>query len=443
MRYSEHLSNLDELVLRCRTEQSKEYISESILCYKVGAFRACIINTWVAVVFDLIEKIRELHNGGHSKATELYKKFERYQKQLEEGNNQGLKSALEFERNILDNVNRELEFFNRQELTDLKQLHQDRNKCGHPSYQSMELPYKPSAEQARLHLRNAVEHVLEEQPVQGKSALEELERLVLSDYFPKDIERASKQLKHSPLGNPSDTLIVAFIDKLMYGVIDDKESAYYMKKKVFFILNILMNMYYDTSKTRIVKNFKKFFNNISDDKYLYYIFFLLNIRDIFDNLNESSKHKIEEFFKKDELYEKDESLYIKSIVLGSKIESLLPIINNKVDNIDTISYLGRLISEGYYDAKLLKKAVKLYSNACNWDQANSLAINLIIPLTKYLTLEDIEIIISSPKENGSDLIGSFEFSNFLKKVIEEGIVTEEKLNELLSEYEHESFTLVQ
>jgi hypothetical protein len=54
------LGDLDELVLCCRTEEARSYISEAVACYKVGAFRSSIVAAWIAVVYDLLSKIREL-----------------------------------------------------------------------------------------------------------------------------------------------------------------------------------------------------------------------------------------------------------------------------------------------------------------------------------------------------------------------------------------------
>jgi hypothetical protein len=54
------LGDLDELVISCRTEEARAYVSEAVACYKAGAFRACIVATWIAVVYDLLAKIREL-----------------------------------------------------------------------------------------------------------------------------------------------------------------------------------------------------------------------------------------------------------------------------------------------------------------------------------------------------------------------------------------------
>src|SRR3712207_8471465 len=47
------------LVLRCRSEQARQYIAEAVACYRAGAVRACIVATWVAVVYDFVHKLRE------------------------------------------------------------------------------------------------------------------------------------------------------------------------------------------------------------------------------------------------------------------------------------------------------------------------------------------------------------------------------------------------
>jgi hypothetical protein len=54
------LHDLDELVLNCWNEEAKSYIGEAVACYKVGAYRASISSTWMAIVFDYIAKLKIL-----------------------------------------------------------------------------------------------------------------------------------------------------------------------------------------------------------------------------------------------------------------------------------------------------------------------------------------------------------------------------------------------
>ena len=50
------MKSLEELYLSCRDKSSKAHIREAINCYKGGAYRACIVSTWIALVYDFIEK---------------------------------------------------------------------------------------------------------------------------------------------------------------------------------------------------------------------------------------------------------------------------------------------------------------------------------------------------------------------------------------------------
>lgn len=98
---NESLADIEALTLRCRSEESKSYIAEATLCYRAGAHRAAIVSTWIAVVFDLVDKIRDLALSGDAAARELESRFQTYVEQLNEGNQQGVAKALEFEREIL------------------------------------------------------------------------------------------------------------------------------------------------------------------------------------------------------------------------------------------------------------------------------------------------------------------------------------------------------
>jgi hypothetical protein len=73
----QQLVDLDELVLKCRSDQARAYIAEAVACYKAGAFRSCIVATWVAVVYDYIDKLRQLDLTGDKEAAKELAEFER------------------------------------------------------------------------------------------------------------------------------------------------------------------------------------------------------------------------------------------------------------------------------------------------------------------------------------------------------------------------------
>lgn len=79
----ESLSDIEALAVRCNSEQSKGYIAEAISCYRSGAYRAAIVSTWIAVIFDLIDKIRELALQGDGTAKTLEARHEGYIQQID------------------------------------------------------------------------------------------------------------------------------------------------------------------------------------------------------------------------------------------------------------------------------------------------------------------------------------------------------------------------
>jgi hypothetical protein len=71
------------------------------------------VSIWIAVVFDLIDKIRELALSGDGNAKGLEDKYETYLREIERGNEEGVKSALQFEREILTTCKDQLQLFDR------------------------------------------------------------------------------------------------------------------------------------------------------------------------------------------------------------------------------------------------------------------------------------------------------------------------------------------
>ena len=65
------LLDLDELVLRVRSPAAREDITEAVACYKAGAYRAAIVATWTAVLYDIFSKIREIELTGDRAAAQF------------------------------------------------------------------------------------------------------------------------------------------------------------------------------------------------------------------------------------------------------------------------------------------------------------------------------------------------------------------------------------
>ncbi len=183
------LEDLDELTLRCRDEKAKKYIAEAVSSYRAGAFRSAIVATWIAVCFDVIEKLRELALAGDKQAEAQVKDIDLTRRTGD------LARALKFERELLQISKDIFELISPLEAIDIERLQEDRNRCAHPSLSSDDLAYAPSAELARLHIHSAVTHLLQHPPVQGKYALDRLTSEIDSEYFPTT-EKKHEWLSH-------------------------------------------------------------------------------------------------------------------------------------------------------------------------------------------------------------------------------------------------------
>src|SRR5260370_21301770 len=172
MWFQEPLADIDDLILRCRDDKTRHFLAEATACYKAGAFRAAIVSTWIAVVFDFIAKLCELDRTGDVEARSLLAEFERVEQEKDIKIAIPLAQALE--RTLLEKAKDQFELLSSLEYKDLLRLHEDRHRCAHPSMHSIEDPYQPTGELVRYHLRNAVEFLLQHPPMQAKAAQERI-----------------------------------------------------------------------------------------------------------------------------------------------------------------------------------------------------------------------------------------------------------------------------
>ena len=427
MYIAERLSDLDELIQRCRTPQSREYIAEAVSCYRAGAYRATIVNTWIAIVYDMIDKFRELSIAGDSAAKLQIDTFEKHQKQIDEGSEQAIKSALEFERNILNIAKQEMQFFDQQQYIDLSRLREDRHRCAHPSFHRIEDPYKPSAEQARMHLRNAILHVLSQPPIQGRSAIEQVVSLVASKYFPKEIDKAKIQLQGSEFSNPKSSLVKGVVDALLFGFFND-DSPLKFNTNAISGLKASLLLQRELVEKRIETQINKIFWDVPDDKLIGAAFIALEMPEAWNSLNQASKDKIVNFIR---VAPVDEALPILRFAI-KKTEL-------KDESGDRILELNESeLSDGILKYELAeyatRRAIQLYTHVTNWERANFIAEKVILPLIKHFTKDDIEEILKSPRDNGADLPGSRGFRLFIEALMEQEYISRQELNELLDRH---------
>lgn len=402
------ISDLEELIIRCRTDESKMYIQDAYAAYKAGAYRSCIVTTWIAIVFDLIDKIRELSISGDKKAKRILDRFERLQERIERNDPEAIRDSLNFEREILDIAKNDLELIDKQQHIDLDRLKEDRNRCAHPTFQRIESPYHPTPEQARYHIKNAISHVLQMPPVQGKQAIANLIKLVDSDYFPLNFDDALKQIQSSDFSRPTHSLINSFVDKLIHSYFD-KDSKLFFHKKSIIALQCCLHMFHEQSIARLTSQFIKILNTIEDDKALLAVALIIKIPELWYEITETYQIKIREY-----ILRCSEDDFIRIAKNDTKIEEIQTFINFRIKSLDS-PHISQILKNGH-SAECQSRAVELFCSSKTWTRANQVYSECISPIIDKLTREQIVRIIRSPKEERSDLSGSSGFASFVKKL---------------------------
>jgi hypothetical protein len=215
---SEHPIDIDDLLASCRAENAKRAFAEAVASFKAGAYRACIVVTWTAVVFDYVGKLRELELAGNGEAAKALVEWETARR------NSDFALAMRLEDQMLSEAETRFDLLTPLERQDLERLHLDRHRCAHPSLLTLDEPYQPSAELARLHMRHAVGHLLSCPPVQGKEAWDRVWADVSSEYFPDEREAAAERL-HAVLSRARPTLVRKLAIELARRILSKAEST--------------------------------------------------------------------------------------------------------------------------------------------------------------------------------------------------------------------------
>ncbi|MCR8959865.1 hypothetical protein M0765_019630 [Variovorax sp. S2] len=175
--------DLDILLTRIRHPQSKVYFLDAVKAYKAGALRGALTSAWVALVYDLIAKYRELSAIGDAAATGFLQSWDNATTTGD------IPKLLQLEGSILEDATSNTQVVNRIARTHLDRLREDRHLCAHPAFSAEADLFEPSPELVRLHLVNAVDLVLSQEPLQGKAIFDLYDVDVQSPGFPTTHER--------------------------------------------------------------------------------------------------------------------------------------------------------------------------------------------------------------------------------------------------------------
>lgn len=270
----------------CRDPDTNEIFREAVSAYEANCFRASIVATWTAVVFDFVAKLRELELTNDARAISTLSEYRTIQERHD------IARSMKFERSLVDHLEK-FELISPQERVDLDRLYEDRNRCAHPSMNSDLLPYDPPEELARLHLVNALNHLLRQPPVQGRVAAELVLREVESDFFPTDVAAAAAHFAEGPLRRAKRTLVNTVLVHLTKATLLEEQG---LAQSKFFrftaAIGAVAALYPNESEDIFTRKLNEIAGAVADDKLHRLIRFSHVVPGAWDALNGAIRGKV-------------------------------------------------------------------------------------------------------------------------------------------------------
>jgi hypothetical protein len=413
------LADLDELVLRCRTDKARGYIAEAISCYHAGAYRATIVTTWIAVCYDIIDKLRELSLAGDPAASKQLEGFEKIRASHD------IKASLAFEDGLLDIAKSQFELISPIEFEDLQRLRNDRNRCAHPTFISNEEAFEPPGELARLHIRSAVTHLLQQEPVQGRYALKRLVEEVYSSYFPTDKTRATAVLSSGAFARPRDSLVSNFVIVLLKGIFNreledigtlDDQAV----ERFFTALQAVSSLQTEAFQKTLQKQMPKLIQKVHNENLYLVTKFLYQFRDFWELSNEEVRIRLEEYVQNLPIDDFEDLHYLLEIPLLAKHA------RNRINNV-THEEVYRIRQQQLPDP-LVDKLVSLYCEVESYSDANKIGALLDFN-ANLLNPSRVGEIVKCAKLNYS-IYKNDKITVLAKTLLEDGKISRDTFDEL-------------
>ena len=417
------LEDLDELTLRCRDEKARLYIGEAVSSYRSGAFRSSIVACWIAVCFDVIEKLRELALAGDREA-------EKHVQELDLTRRAGdVTRALKFERELLLIAKDKFELISPLEFIDLERLQADRNRCAHPSLTADDQAYSPSAELARLHLHSAVRHLLQHPPAQGKYALDRLLRDIESEYFPTDRNEARIAFASGPLKRPRESLVRNFVLVLAKTLLNEKPD-YKRRMRLVAGLTATAELHPGVFAATLRERLSALFRSVPDASLSTAIYFLRDINDSWQYLEADVTQRVQNYVRNlpSTNYEDLEFLL--------KYIPLQPQARQRVQ----ASTRQEIHDSLFFDMpeEVADRFIAIYLSSVSFDEANACAKQMML-ITGDFTANHVRRLLTSVSKK-DQVRGSFQLGPLIENLRGKGKLPKDEFEELLQENDLDEFS---
>ena len=382
--------DLDILVSRVRNPPSKKYFIETVRSYKAGALRASLTSAWVALVFDLIAKYRELSAHGEASAIEFIQKWDAANR------SQDLKKLLGLEKDILGHAKDKTQILNSIDFTQLSRLREDRHLCAHPAYSAEAELFEPSSELVRLHLVNVVDLVLAREPRQGRAIFDVFDVDVQSVGFPTDHEQIidyveQRYLQRVRVANiPNFGVVLA---KSLIKAVPAEWDAHYSKieSSLVAVKDRAVEAWQDvaTSIVRLIDD--------SEPEYRYRVIaFLARFPAFWDQLQDPTKTALQETANNIDSQNITDYRVLKAVNAPQFRRALLRVIS-ELDAESVISAVSQVAIP-----ELWSRGISIYRESGSYRGSEENFRKLIVPFAEEMNSDQWDELLSAVVSNGQN-----------------------------------------
>jgi len=322
-------------------------------------------------------------------------------------------------------MKKKFEFFNQFELDHLEQLKKDRHACAHPAFVSDEALFPPSPELVRAHIVHAIDYLLKHKPVQGKAALDKILYEMKQTSFPENIDDVSTFLENRFLNKAKDVLIRNFAIILVKTLLKSTDDDFNGKEnRVVNALKAIKLKHHAIYEDVIKEQIKKIEVTLEENQLLN-IFRLLKADQacwhLFDKATQVKvKKNLSEVFKE----EGASNTFFKYNVFSSinLEESLSPTIIKAFEKLNPRDQ-EKIIVESIDSPHpiLIEKAVELFIKSSNNESVNFIGLNMILPLSRALSSEQINKILLQGVKNNERIAEAEKAPEILERLFEKTI----------------------
>lgn len=382
--------DIDILTSTIRNPASKKYFLDSIRSYKAGALRASLTSAWVALVYDLIAKYRELSANGENSAATFIQTWDNANV------NQDLKKLLELEKDILSHATNTTQILNTMDFRQLSRLREDRHLCAHPAYSAEAELFEPSAELVRLHLKNVVGLVLACEPRQGRAIFELFNVDVQSVGFPTKHEQIvdyveQRYLQRVRTANISNFGII--LAKSLIKAIPSEWEAHNGK-----IISSLVAVRDRSSETwrDVETSVIRLLDNAGPEHRIRTIAFLANFPAFFEQLQEPTKIALQETANNINPLEITDYRVLRGVMVPQLRNAILRVIAG----LDTPSVL-RAISQTTIP-ELWERGIEIYRESGSFRGSEDNFRQLVLPFAERMNSNQVNSLLDAVLSNGQN-----------------------------------------